>query len=235
MNVRTVGVLGGMGPAATWDFCARLLSRIPAATDAEHPRVVVDCDPSVPDRNAAVLGTGPSPEEALIRMARSLERAGADLLCMPCNAAHAYAGAVRDATPLPFVDMIEATVRAVSEGGSGAPRVAVLATRGTLHARLYERAFAAHGVDVLPVSPARAEAVMEVVRAVKAGDVSARVRARAAGVADAFVREGAGTVIAACTEIPLVLDADAVAVPLVASTDALAAEVARVATRTGSA
>lgn len=232
MSGRVVGVLGGMGPAATWDFCTRLLTAVPAARDQEHLRVLVDSDPSLPDRNEAILGLGPSPAPRLAEMARGLHRAGAELLCMPCNAAHAYADAVRAATPLPFVDMIEVTAAAVATQAPGARRVAVLATRGTLHARLYERALAEHDMTASPADEARRRAVMKVVGAVKAGDASGDVRARAKALALAFVSEGAEVIVAACTEIPLVLGADDVPVPWVASSDALAREVGRAATRT---
>ena len=61
---KTVGVLGGMGPAATLDFFARVLAESKAGRDQEHIRLIVDCNPAVPDRNAAVAGTGPSPSSA---------------------------------------------------------------------------------------------------------------------------------------------------------------------------
>ena len=58
---RTVGILGGMGPAATADFYARLVRATPAERDQDHLPVVVWGDPTVPDRVAALAGTGPSP------------------------------------------------------------------------------------------------------------------------------------------------------------------------------
>src|SRR5262245_21332898 len=48
-----VGVLGGMGPAATVDFLGKLVEATPARTDQEHLRVLLWSDPSVPDRSAA--------------------------------------------------------------------------------------------------------------------------------------------------------------------------------------
>ena len=50
---RPIGVIGGMGPAATADFLSRLVIAVGAARDADHPRVFVDCNPHVPDRNDA--------------------------------------------------------------------------------------------------------------------------------------------------------------------------------------
>ncbi len=232
MSGRVVGVLGGMGPAATWDFCQRLLAATPAARDQDHLRVLVDSDPSIPDRNAALAGTGPSPGPRLAEMARGLERAGAELLCMPCNAAHAFAGAVREATVVPFVDMVEATVEATASGAPGASRVALLATTATLDAGLYERAFAARGVTVLAWPEDDRAEMMAAIYAVKAGDGSPARRATMRALAERAAGRGADALVAACTEVPLLLDEDEAPVPWTVSSQALAETVARIATRT---
>ena len=67
----TVGILGGMGPEATVDLQRRIIELTPATGDGDHIRMLVDCDPSVPSRIAAIIeGSGPSPAPALIAMAR---------------------------------------------------------------------------------------------------------------------------------------------------------------------
>ena len=55
---RTAGVLGGMGPAATLDFMARVQALRAGGRDQDHVRLIVDLNPAVPDRNAAVAGRG---------------------------------------------------------------------------------------------------------------------------------------------------------------------------------
>ena len=69
----TLGVLGGMGPAATLEFLARLQAYTPAEKDQDHFRVLVDINPRVPDRNTPGSGAGP----VLAEMAGALR--GADL------------------------------------------------------------------------------------------------------------------------------------------------------------
>lgn len=49
---KTVGVIGGMGPAATADFLRRLVDATAADDEAHHLRVVVDSDPTIPSRAA---------------------------------------------------------------------------------------------------------------------------------------------------------------------------------------
>src|SRR5262249_33936432 len=110
---RAIGILGGMGPAATVDLMARILAATPASGDAGHLRLLIDCNPAVPDRNRAIAGEGPSPAPALAAMARGLEAQGADMLAIACNSAHAWADEIRAATGIPLISMIDATVEGI--------------------------------------------------------------------------------------------------------------------------
>lgn len=216
---RTIGVLGGMGPAATVDFLGKLLAARGATRDQDHPRVLVDCDPTLPDRHAAVRGEGPSPGPRLAAMARGLERAGAEVLCMPCNTAHAFEADVRGATPLPFVSIVAASVGETLRLTPNAKRVGLLAAAGARDAGLYPQAFAAHGVET---SDADGERFMACVWRVKAGDTGPAVRAEMRALSAELQASGAEAIVAACTEVPLVLAQDDVDLPLIDSSSALA-------------
>jgi aspartate racemase len=216
-NWRTIGVLGGMGPAATADFLARLVVAANAARDTDHPRVLVDSNPQIPDRNAAREGRGPSPGPALAAMAQGLVAQGAEILAMPCNAAHGWANDVRTATSAIFVDLIDA---AVAEALKTNPRrIGLLAIGATLDAGLYQRALAPHGVAV--IEPDRA-VFQPLVNAIKGGDTGPHIRTAMAVEAARLVGQGADAIIAACTEVPLVLTAANVSVPFTDATAALA-------------
>jgi aspartate racemase len=234
---RCVGVLGGMGPEATVDFFGKLVAATPATRDGEHLRIVIDDDPSVPDRSAGVAGTGPSPAPHLARMARGLVAMGAEVLVMPCNSAHAFEAEIRAAVPgVPFLSLIEATVAATRARLPDADHVALLATDGTLAAGIYHRAFEAAGVRVTVPDPADQRRVMDAIYAVKRGDTGDGVADALRDVARRLAERGARAVIAACTEVPLVLhDGDVLvagrSVAVISSTDALVARTVDVAAR----
>ena len=80
-----VGVLGGMGPDATVDFMAKVIAMTPAQGDQDHVHMIVDHNPAVPNRQAAILGDGEDPAPVLVEMAERLASAGADFLVIPCN------------------------------------------------------------------------------------------------------------------------------------------------------
>jgi aspartate racemase len=222
-EAKTIGVIGGMGPAATLDFFAKLIAATPAARDQDHLRVLIDSNPRVPDRNGAIAGRGPSPGPALAASARGLERSGADALVIACNTAHAFQGDIEAAVSIPILSMIDATVGAAVE--THPARVGVLAADGCRRAGLYQRAFAARDVEALLLADAAQIEFMDLIYRIKAGDMSQDVRRRMEGLAISLNARGAQSVVAACTEVPLVLGGDALAVPLINSTDALVARV----------
>ena len=211
--MKILGVLGGMGPAATLAFLARVQALTPARGDEDHVRVVMDMNPQVPNRHSRPEAAG----RALGEMAVRLRDAGAEVLAMPCNTAHAHAAAIR-AAGLPFIDMVAETAKAAKAGG--ARRIGVLATPGG--EALYAEALAAEGVETVRLSEADRARFMTVVFGVKAGDVGPAQRAAMRDLAAALVAAGAQGIIGGCTEAPLLLDAGDVAVPLTDSAEVLA-------------
>ncbi len=218
--IRTAGVLGGLGPAATVGFMARVIALTDAAEEQDHVRLIVDCNPKVPDRNAHAAGRGAGPADVLAAMARGLEGAGADFVVMPCNSAHAYADAIRAAVAIPFIDMIDLVADAAAAAGTG-PAL-LLAADACLAAGLYQRALAVRGVSVVLPDAAAQTALMALIYAVKRGETGPARRAQAAALVQAAPGT-AGVVVIGCTELPLLLSPANVALPLVSCTDLLAA------------
>jgi len=60
-NGKKLGVLGGMGSAASAEFLRILAAKAPAEIDQEHPIVYMLADSEIPDRSTAILGKGPDP------------------------------------------------------------------------------------------------------------------------------------------------------------------------------
>lgn len=202
-GARIVGVLGGMGPEATVELMRRVIALTPARDDADHVHLIVDQNPAVPSRIAALIdGTGESPAPTLAAMARRLTGMGAGALAMPCNTAHHYLGAVQDAAG----DARVLDMPALAAGAlSGARRVGVLASTAVRDVALYENALAAHGATTL--WPEAQPAVLDAIRAVKRGE-TARARETLASAAAVLAEDGADAILIACTEFSAVLGDD---------------------------
>lgn len=219
---RLVGVIGGMGPDATVDFMAKVIEKTPASSDQDHVRMLVEHNPRIPSRQLALRGEGEDPGPVIVQMAARLEASGADFIVMPCNAAHAWQDDIVAATSIPFISIIEESVsrslQCTRDGGA----IGLLTTPGCFAAGLYQRALTDVKRVAVLQSPEELAETMSLIDRIKGGDRSKPVATGLCKLTDLLASRGAETVIAACTELPLVLDQSMLTIPLVASTDALA-------------
>ena len=200
-----VGVLGGLGPAATSVFLDVLIRATVARSDQEHVDLLVSQHSSTPDRTAAILdpdATDPGP--VILRDAVMLQRAGVDMLVLPCNTAHHYARQVESATTIPLLSIVETTAQAAVERADTAP-IAVFATEGNIHARVYQEAILAHGGT--PLVPDHA--VQEDINHLIYGQVKAGMPVDLdlfESCIERVLAQGAGVAVLGCTELSVVYD-----------------------------
>ncbi|MBN9453758.1 MAG: aspartate/glutamate racemase family protein [Bosea sp.] len=219
-----VGILGGMGPEATVDLMRRVIAATPARDDVDHVHMLVDNNPGVPSRIAALIdGTGASPLPELVRMAKGLAANGATMLAMPCNTAHYYADGLVEAVPLPFLNMVALSVERIAALMPAGTRVGLLASTAVFKIGLYEQAFKRRGLSI--GAPDRQDEVMALIRAVKTGDTGAAQRRVLAEIAEQLVQSGAGVILVACTELSIMADSIEARVPVLDALDVLAEEI----------
>jgi aspartate racemase len=214
------GILGGLGPLAHVAFEREVLARghlRGARGDREHPVWLVASAASTPGRTSALLEGGESPVSHLTAFARLLERSGADALFVICNTAHAYHAEVQRALRIPWVHLMNIVADAIAAAHPAGTPVGILATDGTLAARLYHRALEARGF--VPVAPALDSAIQARVRSaigdpdigIKAtgAEVSETARGHLTAAARWCVERGARVIVPACTEVSVGLTPEA--------------------------
>jgi aspartate racemase len=205
MRQKTVGIIGGMGPEATVDLMQRVIQATPAQDDQDHLRMLVDNNPKVPSRIKALLeGSGEDPAPVLVRMARDLERWGADFLAIPCNTAHHFHPTIQAAVGIPVLNMIELTAERIWLDAPDIRKVGLLASTAVIRTDLYRKSLACKGVEVVHPGDASQDQVLAAIRAIKAQTFSpASLDALNRAVEDLIARK-AGVVLIACTELSIV-------------------------------
>ncbi|MGS1001198.1 aspartate/glutamate racemase family protein [Burkholderia glumae] len=203
-----IGVVGGVGPAATVDFLRKLVDHTPAARDQDHLKVLVEQNPQIPDRTAHLIGDGPDPTVSLYAACKRLEQGGADLVAIPCNTAHAFVERIQPHLGIPIINMLTVTARRLRERFPALREVGVLATSGTLASGVYRDALAAEGFAQQVPPPALQARVMAAIYGkfgVKAGFTEGGCREDIGAALDALIAAGAAVVLLGCTELPLLL------------------------------
>jgi len=200
---RIVGILGGMGPAATVEFMYRIVQKTPAHDDSDHIHMLVDNNPQVPSRIKAIIeGTGDSPLPELQRMAKGLETGGADFLVMPCNTAHHYHADIAATVAIPFLSIVDVTVRYVRDYYPEAKRIGFLASPAVRQTGVFDQAFKNNDLTIIyPDADGSAELLI-VIREIKEGSTGPAQVEAFHQVANKLA-SNADLALIACTELSM--------------------------------
>ncbi|MAE13186.1 aspartate racemase [Candidatus Woesearchaeota archaeon] len=203
-----IGILGGLGPEATKDLYEKIIQTTPAKCDQDHIEIIIYNNPKIPDRTQAILYNGENPLPQLIHTAKTLEKAGAELIVIPCNTAHYFLDKLQPRTPVPILNMIEETAAFIHHNYPDTKKVGILATTGTIKTNLYQKTL--QNTGIMPITPSTYEQeslIMEAIygtQGIKRGKKT-QPRKLLLKAAQSLTQQGAQLIILGCTEIPLAL------------------------------
>jgi len=229
--MKRLGILGGMGPAASAEFVNRLIQQTPASCDQEHIPFVLWNNPQTPDRSTSMRAGDDKPLPFLLEGIRGLKESGCDLMVIPCNTAHFW-----------FDDMIKVNHRIIHIVDSVASMlrninvtnttIGIIGTRATIELGLYQNRLNDQGWNcITPTQKEMTSIVQPAIDLVKAGDMI-KSHTMLMSVIDSLIARGAQAVVLGCTEIPLAIrEGDKKNIPLINSIDSLVKTVIKEFTR----
>jgi aspartate racemase len=200
--MKTIGILGGMGPLATADLYRKMIEGTIAEKDQDHVHVIIDSNPWIPDRTDYILHGGPSPLPEIVKSIRRLEAAGCDFLIMPCNTAHHIIDEIKTTTKIPFINMMEETVKYVAQKHAG-EKVGLLATDGTVESKAYHKYFEVQHIPVITPIEHQVDVMAFIYQGVKSGILDKPLD----GIREAIKEmktQGATLFLLGCTELSTV-------------------------------
>jgi len=217
---RRIGIIGGMGPEATVLLMQRIIRATPAADDADHVPMLVDNNPQVPSRMAALIEKrGEDPGPVIADMARRLEAAGAEALAMPCNTAHHFADEIRATVGIPFLDMVQLSVDRIVSGAEKGTRIGMLASPAVRFTGMFEKAFGTSGPKLIYLDD---QPLLDLIRHIKKSGGDEKARIEFGRLAEKLARQGADLLLVSCSELSLVSETLPSSVPSVDTIDVLA-------------
>lgn len=200
--MRTLGIIGGLGPMATAYFLQLLVQMSDAKTDQEHMDTLVYSMPSIPDRTKYIIGESEqNPVPQMVFCGKKLKDSGADIIAIPCITAHYFHEELEEKIGLPIINAIDETALCLEE--EKISRVGIMATDGTIKSGLFQKTLEMRGVDVILPDTENQKNVMHIIyNEVKAGrNVDME---RFYQVSDELSHKGAEAVLLACTELSLI-------------------------------
>lgn len=220
--MKTIGIIGGMGPLATIDLYEKITFNTKAEKDQDHIHIIIDSYPQIEDRTAYILYGGKNPKDKLIESAKRLENAGADALIMPCNTAHFFAKDIEKEVSIPLIHIVKSTAEAIKNKYPKANKIGLIATTGTLKSGVYANILKDYGYHIIELDERLENDIMDCIyKGVKAGKTEEYVPLFQKCV-DKIKDMGADVLIAGCTEIPILVPHIKSKIPVVDATLELA-------------
>jgi aspartate racemase len=178
-----VGIVGGMGPAASLRLQELILERDRRRmllgrhchhgtengflADSRYTPFLLYNNPQIPNNNLAALGLGPPSLDELTRSAIALRKAGADVITFACTTAYAWQDQVSERAQIPVINLLDAVAERVESHGH--ERVGLLDVDGTHACGAFRDALGRHGIEVVLPKAKEQESVMKSVADLKAG------------------------------------------------------------------
>lgn len=163
-----VGIIGGMGPAATAELFRRVVLYTSAQTDQEHIKMCILNDPTIPDRTDYIIGNGESPLPAIFQNINIARDIGCKYFTIPCNTSHFFYRDFEAVSGIEFINMVGETCK-YAAGMFPERRICVLATLGTINGNVYKKIGGAVGNIVYPSNGVNT-ILMDIIRCIKAGE-----------------------------------------------------------------
>lgn len=159
---RKLGILGGLGPMASVIFYKMITEHTKATCDQDHLDVIVLSGASTPDRTDFITGKcDVSPLPKMIEGIELLENAGAEIISVPCNTAHFFYDELNKASRVPVLNIVELTAGYIKR--TGAKRVGLLATDGTIQSGSYKRECDRLGMECIVPDEENQKIIMDII------------------------------------------------------------------------
>jgi aspartate racemase len=220
-----IGLIGGIGPAATDFYYRRLISTF-ASKKAALELTIVHAD--TPTLLGNLAGNDAATQVAIyMKLTNRLAAAGAECVAITSVAGHFCIDGFKASSPLPVVDMISEINRAIEQRAF--ERIGILGTRTVMETRLYG---GVSRVEVVPPSGQDLEDVHQAYVAMAAsGIVTEAQRAVFAGVSKQLFKEsGVEAIMLGGTDLALAFNERGTEFPLIDCAGIHADAIARLAT-----
>jgi len=219
--MKRLGILGGMGPAASAEFVNRLVQQTPASCDQEHIPFVLWSNPQIPDRSISMRAGDDLPLPLLLEGIKGLKAAGCDLIVIPCNTAHFWFHKFSKIN-VRMVHIVDSVAFALRDVGVNDTTIGVIGTQATVELGLYQYHLNRLGWDcIVPSKEEMDTLVQPAINLIKSGNLD-QAHDMFMPVVDRLILRGARAVVLGCTEIPLAITQQRRdGIPLINSIDSL--------------
>lgn len=198
--MKTVGIIGGLGPETTAKFYLELINRCGKIDQSRRPRILLWNVPVEKDVEKNFLLAGKNSQAflpLLIDGARRLEKGGADFLVLPCNSLHVFLSEIRRSVAIPVLDIIELSLKRIEN----LPEVGILSTEFTKKTKLFKKK---GSVKLVFPNDEDQKELNKIIRQLVIGKNGDESKKNISEILSNLQKRGVTNIILACTDLQLI-------------------------------
>lgn len=204
---KLIGVLGGMGPEASSNLYAKMITYMQqeygAEQDTDYAPMFIYNLPLFGFNETGIVNEKLVTDQ-LIDGVKKLESAGSELIIIACNTVHYFYDEMQSSVDIPIFNIIEETRKQVRQAAH--KKVGLFASESTCQLNLYQDSFMEYGINVMAPNEKQQKKLNAVIKNVMGGNQGADDRSVLMDIAKNYHSRGAEAVVMGCTEIPLAIN-----------------------------
>lgn len=204
--MKTLGIIGGVGPESTIDYYGRIIALYRARTgDGSYPQFLINSINLKKGLDFMEANNLSGMADYLVDEIGKLARAGATFGLISANTPHIVFDEVASKSSIPLISIVEATCAAAK--AQKLNRLALFGTRYTMQAAFYPKVFSREGIELVVPDPQDQTYIHEkYLNELVSGKFLPETRAGLVAVVDRMkAKHDIDGVILAGTELPLIL------------------------------
>jgi len=217
--MKTIGIIGGMGPESTVDYYRQITSEFNAiGSGLDYPEIIVYSANLNTLLELVEKRQWSGLSEWLLEKISSVHRAGAEFAAIASNTPHIVFEDIRSKSPIPLLSIVEATCSEAREKGGS--RIGLMGTRLTMESDFYKTPFIAQKMSVIvPTEPEQQLIEQKLYSEIELGIFKDSTRNELLAIVKRMVEEDRiDSLILGCTELPLILTESRFGIPFLNTT-----------------
>src|SRR2546423_5807455 len=146
--MKTLGIIGGLGPESTIDYYQRIIARYRERTgDGSYPQFIINSVNLRKGLDFMDANDLDGMADYLLEAIGKLTRAGAEFGLISANTPHIVFDEIAPKSPIPLISIVEATCAAAK--AHGLKKLALFGTRFTMQGTFYPKVFSREGIELV--------------------------------------------------------------------------------------
>ena len=212
---KIIGILGGMGPAATASFFNDIIKisqeKYNAEQDTDYP-IIYLYNTALDGFNETGFEKPNIVKKQLIKDNKKLENWGADFIVMPCNTVHHFAKDIKKHIKIPLISIIESTITSIKK--TNYKKIGIVSSSSTRHLKLYENNLKKEKLITIKANKNEQKLLDQVILSAMMGNQGIKEKNIMKKIILRMKKSGAQAVVLGCTELPLAISQDDIDFPL---------------------